>query len=59
LQLSIHKGGDWDLREITVGVTLIRPGDMLTPFDALKPMATQSNDALALENILRSGSSIT
>ena len=59
MQLSIHKGGDWDLCEITVGVTLIRPGDMLTPFDVLKPMATQSNDALALENILRSGSSIT
>jgi len=42
LQLSIHKGGDWDFRETTVGVTLIRPGDLPTPFDALKLMAPKA-----------------
>ncbi len=37
LQLTLHNGSNWDLREITIGFTLVhRPTDLLTQFDGLR-----------------------
>ncbi len=44
LQLSLHNGSDWDLREITVGFTLVHhQTDLLTQFDGLRLLPAAVN----------------
>lgn len=50
LQLSIHNGSNWDLREITVGLTLVqRPNDTLSQIDAFRLLPAAINSPVGLE----------
>jgi hypothetical protein len=50
LQLSIHNGSSWDLREITVGVTLVhRQSELSTQFDGFRLIPAAMNDPVTIE----------
>ena len=50
LQLSLHNGSDWDVREITVGVTLVRrQTDLAAQFDGFKLLPAAITNSVSLE----------
>jgi hypothetical protein len=48
MELSVHNGSAWNLREITVGLTLVRSAEPIVPYEAVKLIPASSVDTTIL-----------
>jgi len=44
MELSVHNGSAWNLKEITVGLTLVRGAEPIAPYEAVKLIPASSVD---------------